>query len=99
MCQQTLRGGLHEELDRLGHLSEAAQQERGVFYSVVADGVYLHYEHVFGHDLGREEKVRSLLLWLLPRAGLEGLNVFKWILGVRLEQEKKMNAQSIFYSK
>lgn len=57
MCQQTLHGGLHEELNSFGHMSKTAQEKRGIFYSVVADGIDLHYKHVFGHHLRRKESV------------------------------------------
>jgi hypothetical protein len=55
MCQKALHGGLHKELDSFGHVSKTVEEKRGVFRSVVADGIHLHYKHVFGHNLGRKQ--------------------------------------------
>lgn len=55
MCQETLHGGLRQELDGSGHMTETAQEKGGVFHAVVADGIYLHYEHVFGYHLSRRK--------------------------------------------
>jgi hypothetical protein len=36
-------------------VSKTVEEKRGVFRSVVADGIHLHYKHVFGHNLGRKQ--------------------------------------------
>lgn len=53
MCQETLCGGLHQQLDGTGDAGQGGEEKRGVFQPVVADSIYLQSNHVFGHHLSR----------------------------------------------
>lgn len=81
---------MHKKLDSFGHVSKTAQEKRGIFHSVVADGIYLHYKHVFGHNLGRKRVwITGLMLGLLSQVGIEKLNVFKGKLLSKIIARKK----------
>lgn len=53
MCQEALRGGLHQQLNGTGDAGQGGEEKRSILQPVVADGIYLQGNHVFGHHLSR----------------------------------------------
>lgn len=61
-------------------MSNTAQEQRGVLHSVGADGIYLHDQHVFGHNLGRKsvhDRSDSWVPFSCGDMGIQEINVLK----------------------